>query len=170
MKRKSLFLIFLSACVICFTTLTVFAADVSSGGSTTIQATTTLNNAPDFMLSIPTVIPMDDIQRTAESSIKSKSFSVKLSDVSDMNGQKVDISVATPNGVFALYYDIYSLPYQLYNQASGGVLLKNGDLFASFTQNGEVIGRVEVDEMNIPATGTYSGSLQFIVTVREQTE
>ncbi|MBQ8439952.1 MAG: hypothetical protein IJX19_04770 [Clostridia bacterium] len=166
--RKSLFLILLSICVISFTTVTVFAAGAPSGGSTTIQVTTTIDNSPDFMLSIPTSIPMEDIQRTAESSIKSKSFSIELSNAPDMMGQQVDIAVATPDGIFALYYDVYSLPYQLYNQASGGTPLKSGDLFASFTQNGEVTGRVEVDEMNIPATGTYSGSLQFIVTVKDR--
>lgn len=163
MNKKCIILIVLSIAIISFSTLTVYAA----GNSVVIEATTTLNNEPDFMISIPTEIPMEDIQRTAESSIKSKSFSVKLSDAEGLDGKQVEVAVFAPGDTFALYYDVYSLPYQLFNQATGGTPLKSGDLFATFAQSGEVTGRVEVDEMNIPATGTYSGSLQFIVTVKD---
>lgn len=164
MNKRCIFLLLLLIAVIAFSTVTVFAG----GNSVVIETTTTLNNTPDFMISIPTVIPMEDIQRTAESSIKSQSFSVSLNEAEAFDGKQVDVAVATPSGSFALYYDVYSLPYQLYNQEAGGDPLKSGDLFATFTQNGEVKGRVEVDEMNIPATGTYSGSLQFLVTVRDK--
>ena len=164
MNQKCICCILLSIAVIAFSTVTVFAEE----SSVVIEATTTLDNTPDFMISIPTVIPMEDAQRTAESSIKSKSFSVTLTDANGLTGKQVDVSIATPNGEFALYYDVYSLPYHLYNRVSGGDPLKSGDLFASFTANGSVTGRVEVDQMNIPATGTYQGSLQFIVTVKDQ--
>ena len=164
MKIKGIFLMMLSLCIIGLFTVAVLA----EGNSVLIETTTTLNNSPDFMISIPTVIPMEDAQRTAESSIKSKSFSVTLTDANGLTGKQVDVSIATPNGEFALYYDVYSLPYHLYNRVSGGDPLKSGDLFASFTANGSVTGRVEVDQMNIPATGTYQGSLQFIVTVKDQ--
>ena len=164
MKPKSIFLIVLSILIMSFSTVAVYA----KSNSVVIEATTTLNNTPDFMISIPTVIPMEDIQRTAESSVKSKSFSVKLNDAEGLDGKQVDVFVQTPGGSFDLYCDVYRLPYQLFNQADGGTPLASGDLFASFTQSGEVMGRVEVDEMNIPATGTYSGSLQFLVTVKDK--
>ena len=164
MNPKCICCILLSIAVIAFSTVTVFAEE----SSVVIEATTTLDNTPDFMISIPTVIPMEDIQRTAEPSVKSKTFSVKLNAAEELDDQQVEVFVSAPDDQFALYCDVYRLPYQLFNQASGGAPLESGDLFAIFTQNGEVTGRVEVDEMNIPATGTYSGSLQFLVTVREK--
>ena len=163
MKRKSVFLILISLISAFVLTMTVFA----EGNSVVIEVTTTIDNSPDFTVSIPTVIPMGELSRTAESSVKAKTFSIKLEDDSGLSGKQVDIFVEAPGGEFAMYYDVYRLPYHLYNQALGGDPLESGALFASFAQKGEVTGRVEVDEMNIPATGTYSGSLQFIVTIRD---
>lgn len=164
MKIKKIIWTLVVLGITAFFTLSAFAA----GSSMEIEATTTLGNEPDFTVSIPVSIPMEDIQRTAESSIQSKSFSVQVVNDKGLQGKCIDVFVAVPNDEFALYYDVYRLPYHLYNQESGGDPLNSGDLFASFTQQGTVTGRVEVDEMNIPATGTYSGSLQFIVTVKDQ--
>ncbi|MBQ8431321.1 MAG: hypothetical protein IJX28_00405 [Clostridia bacterium] len=166
MKIKAFFLVFLALCLISSATVSVFAADPVTSGSTSLQVSTEYITYPDFSLVVPSTIPIGDIQRTATSSIKSAAFSITLSNAKDLEGRFVEVAVSVPSGEFALYNGVYSLPYALYNQASGGTALKNGDIFTVFTEDREAKGRVEVDEMNIPAAGEYSGVLQFVVTVR----
>lgn len=165
MKIKILFILLLALCVGSFTILPLFAA-APADGSTGIQVSTEIVNYPDFTISIPTVIPLGEIQRTAETSIKSADFSVTVSDLEPLEDQRIDVSLISPDGEFYLYSGVYRIPYEIFNLESGGTALESGDVFASFTQSGEVKGRVEVDQSKILAEGTYGASVQFVVEVK----
>ncbi len=167
MKIKAILLVILALCMVSFTTLPIFAAEATGSNSTSIQVSTEYITYPDFSFNVPPTIPIGEIQRTAVSSIKSVEFTVSISGSENLEGRFVEVVVKAPDDEFALHHGVYSLPYSLYNTASGGTPLKSGDLFAAFFGDDVRKGRIEVDEMNIPATGTYSGVIQFEVTVRD---
>ena len=170
MKLKMIFLCILSVCLISLTSLSVFATEATSSSGVNIQVSTNVINYPSFSMEIPTTIPMGELQRTASSSVVSKSFSVKMNAEQALSGQKVDVYLKTPDGQFVLTSGVYSLAYTVYNRESGGDPMTSGDLFASFTEAGEQKGRVEVDQVNITAEGTYAGTIQFVVVVSEVNE
>lgn len=166
MKIKTLFTILLTLCVLSFTTLPLFA-EAPENGSFGIQVSTEIINYPDFSITIPTVIPIGEIQKSAETSIKSTAFSVEVTELEELENQRIDVTLISPDGEFYLYSGVYRIPYEVFNLETGGTALESGDLFASFMEAGEVKGRIEVDESTIPAEGSYGASVQFVVEVKE---
>lgn len=164
MKIKTIVIFLLTLCVGSFSTLPLYA-QAPTEGSVGIEVSTDVINYPDFAISIPTVIPIGEIQKTADRSIKSTAFSIKVTDLETLDAQRVDVTLISPDEEFYLYNGVYRIPYEIYNQETGGDAMRSGDIFASFTQNGEVKGRVEVDQAQIPAEGSYGASVQFVVEV-----
>ena len=142
------------------------ASNGSAGGSTSITVETVAISKPEFTLSIPSTIPLGELERSETDSIKSVSFEVGVSELTYLNGKQVQISVSAADG-FYLYYNEYRLPYQVYNQEAGGTPLTNGSVFHTFESDETVEGRLEINEADIRASGTYGGSMIFTVSILE---
>lgn len=160
---------FLAICLMTSVGTTAFAADLNgekTKGDSIITAKTTLS-APTYTITIPTTIPVEELVKTSTSSVKSTSFDVTASDIANLGEQKVKVSISTADGNFNLSDGTHSLPYQVYSAASGGTALVNGGLYASFTANGTVTGRVDIDQKDIPAAGKYAGTLTFTIALEK---
>ncbi len=142
------------------------ASSGSAGGSTSITVETVAISKPEFTLSIPGTIPVGELERSETDSIKSVAFEVGVSELTYLNGKQVQICVSAADG-FYLYYNEYRLPYQVYNQQTGGFPLTNGSVFHTFETDETIAGRLEINEADIRASGTYAGSMIFTVSVVE---
>lgn len=163
---------FIAACMICSMSMTAFAADTDLGpdttsGNTNITANTSILGEPAYTVTIPSIIPVGDLTKTAATSVKSTAFAVSAADVTDLGSKKVDVSISTTDGNFNLSDGTHNLPYQVFNVASEGTALASGDLFTTFTADGEVSGRVDIDQVNIEAAGSYTGTLTFTIKLSE---
>ncbi len=148
-------------------TLPVNAAELTaSGGSggTTITATTNLQNAPSFTVSIPSGIPIGALTRTATSTLHSTDFSVGILNAAALDYSVVTVSISAPDDRFCLYNDVYELPY-LVLVGEEKTSLAVGGVFARFASDtaASVSGSIVVDRADITAEGTYSGTLIFTV-------
>ena len=171
------FLLFLSVCLVlvmscvCFSVgaTTIGATDSSQSGSTSVTATMVAVSQPVFTVTIPTGIPIGEITRTAESSIKSTTFPVQISGITYLNGKQITVSISAPNDEFKLYNGIYSIPYYVYNGVGqNATKLQSGDVLATFTSDGAIMGRIDVDQKDIAVAGSYGGTLTFTVAVVEE--
>ncbi|MBE6553523.1 MAG: hypothetical protein E7666_04180 [Ruminococcaceae bacterium] len=136
----------------------------SSSTSTSITVETVAISKPEFTLSIPSTIPIGTLERSESDSIKSVSFEVGVSELTYLNGKQIQVSVSAENG-FYLFYNDYRLPYQVYNQETGGTPLANDSVFHVFERDETIKGRLEINEADIRASGTYGGSMIFTVSV-----
>ena len=119
-------------------------------------------------MSIPSAIQLPDLQRTANSVPARAEFEVSVEDIQYLNGKTVTVTLSANGGAFCLYAGDKSLPFKVYlgdaDDQVADILKNSGDVFASFTADGSVVGYVEVDQKDIRADGAYSGS--FIFTVK----
>lgn len=122
-------------------------------------------NVPTYTTTIPAEIDLGILRKSDTESIKTAAFEVTVSDVKNMDGKQVNVSVSTAGENFNLMKDTVALPFKVFNQATGGTALNSGDNFASFTENKTVAGRVEVDQMDITAAGSYSGTVTFNIAL-----
>jgi hypothetical protein len=84
--------------------------------------------------------------------------------VNNLFGEKqVSVYLSTEENPFYLTDGTHQLPYSLYNLPTGGEALENGALFAVFTANGSVTGRIEIDQSLIRHTGVYRDTVTFEV-------
>lgn len=163
----------LAACMLCSMSMTAFAADTNldpdtTSGDTNITAKTSIPGEPAYTITIPGTIDVGDISKTAAPSIKSTPFDVVAASVADLNGKQVDVSVSTSDGTFNLVdASANDLPYQVFNTTADGEALTNGGLFTSFTADGTVTGRVDIDQADIEAAGTYTGTLTFTIALAD---
>lgn len=162
----------IAACMICTMSMTAFAADTDLGpdttsGDTNITANTSIPGEPAYTVTIPSTIPVGDLTKTAATSVKSTTFVVSAADVADLGSKQVDVSISTVDGNFNLSDGTHNLPYQAFNVASDGAALASGDLFTTFTADGEVTGRVDIDQVNIEAAGSYTGTLTFTIALND---
>lgn len=159
----------LAVCMLCPLGTTAFASDLNGdtpSGDTQITATTSTGE-PAYTVTIPATIPVGQISKTSTTSVKSTTFEVKATDVSDLGSKQVNISVSTADGTFKLTNGSNDLPYQVFNKASIGSALSSGDLFTSFTTAGTVTGRIDIDQADIEAAGNYTGTLTFIIALAD---
>lgn len=163
---------FMAAVLMCGMGTTVLAADTEitnpGDGNTQVVATTSLPGQPTYTITIPSTIDLGSITRTEASSIKSQAFEVKATDVADMDGKQVNVSVSTADGNFNLMKDTVALPFKVFNQAADGTALASGDIYTSFTANNSVPGRIEVDQKDITAAGTYTGTVTFTIALADR--
>ena len=136
----------------------------SSSGSTSITVETVAISRPEFTLSIPATIPIGALERSETDSIQSVSFEVGISEMLYLNGKQVQICVSAVDG-FYLYCRDYRLPYCVFNRETGGSPLTSGSVFHVFEADETVIGRLEINEADIRAAGTYTGAMLFTVSV-----
>ena len=143
---------------------------ISSEGSggTSITAETVIVTTPKFSISVPTGIPIGDIAKTETTSIKSAPFTVSVSNLSDLEGKQVRVRLSTPYNAFCMWSGNHSLAYEVFAQEQGGEPIAMNGTFYTFTDEGTVTGRVEVDQLDIPAEGTYGGILNFTFCVEDQ--
>ncbi len=124
---------------------------------------------PTFTVSIPATIEVGKLKQelpNTPAAVKSTVFSVTASNVDNLfNEKQIVVSVSGTDGVFALYDEDYMLHYEIYNTETGGEKLASGDVFATFTQNGAQVGRLDIDQSQITRKGSYSGTVIFDVRV-----
>lgn len=162
----------IAACMICTMSMTVFAADTDLGpdatsGNTDITAKTSIPGEPAYTVNIPSTIQVGDLTKTAATSVKSTTFVVSAANVTDLGSKQVDVSISTADGSFNLSDGTHNLPYQVFNVASNGTALASSDLFTTFTADGEVTGRIDIDQANIEAAGDYTGTLTFTIALND---
>ena len=167
----------LAICFSCISSFCLASAEdteeltsLQAGGGASISVETIVIPKPNFTVSVPTGIPLGDLSRTEESSVKSQSFTVQVSDFSNMDGKQVEVTLSTPDGRCQLHCGDHVLPYEVFSEAErgeGDPIEMNG-LFHTFLTVGEKTGRVEIDQFDIPAEGAYGGILNFHFHVTEQ--
>ena len=139
-------------------------------GGTSVSVTTVIVTAPTFSVSVPTGIPVGDISRTEESSVVKKEFSLGVSGIeaAELQNEVIRVTVSDPmqagvaTSEFYMYNGNNKLPFTLYN---GEKQIANESVFHIFTANETVTGYVAVDQKDIPATGSYTGTLTFTVSL-----
>lgn len=125
-------------------------------------------NNPSYTIEIPTSIPIAEIAKTEESSISSTPFTVSASALVHMDNKKVEVTISTDKERFELTdANSHALPYQVYNQSNGGEPLAKDAVFATFSQVGDVNGRIDIDQKNIIAAGEYTGTITFTITTKD---
>ncbi len=165
------FLLMLVLTTAVFSYMTVGALDITieTNGGASVTADTELRNQPTFTVNIPSTIPMENISRAAtEGSYSKNPFNVSISEGSQLGDKSVVVAISVEGEGFYLYYDQYKLPYEV---KLGDTVLKSGDTFATFTASNTAIvnGEIVIDRYDIPAEGTYSGTLIFTVSVEAPT-
>ena len=100
------------------------------------------------------------------SHLVSAPIKISVTDVDHLFGEKIIlITVNTESGTFELSDGVYRLPYSVYGALKDTPLMP-GEIFASFTQNQSVSGRLTFDQSLITREGSYSGRLIFEVSVQ----
>lgn len=124
--------------------------------------------SPTFVVTIPATVQTADLHQKSENDtgrISSTPITVSASGIDNLFGEKqVSVYLAQESDPFLLSDGTHTLPYTLYNNMAK---MENGGKFASFTANGSVTGRVEIDQSLIRHTGVYSDTVTFEVTVEE---
>ena len=173
---KKIALLFLSLLLLFTSSASYFSVSAEesvisseTSGGTSITAETVLVTTPKFSISVPTGIPIGDIAKTEKSSIKSAPFTVSVSNFAEMEGKQVQVVLSTPYEAFCLWCGDHILPYEVFAQERGGTPIAMNGIFYTFTASGTVTGRVEVDQLDIPAEGTYGGILNFTFCVEDRT-
>ncbi len=127
--------------------------------------------APSFQITIPSGIDFGTLEQkssTAEDKIAKVDFSVTASELSNLFGKQIVVKVAPSSGDdFVLTGSESELTYCVYATASGGTALTKEEIFAVFSENGSVNGRVEIDQSEITAADTYEGTLTFYVSTED---
>ena len=143
----------------------------------TYQSQITLNAtipAPTFAVSIPATLDVGSLDQKGAGdadAVKSTSFEVRASNVSNLFGEKqVVVAISAPNGEFVLRDEEFLLTYAVYDAEQDGTRLDSGDVFAVFDTNGSAKGRIEIDQSQITRRGSYSGTLIFAVSVTDKEE
>ena len=167
---KKLFALLICAALCAAMSVTAFAADINQdsdpkSGSANVKATAQLPTptAPTYTVTIPAEIDFGTITKSATESLKTQPITISASDVTNLNGKSVDVSVT---GSFSLSSGENALPFEVYKQAEGGDALASGDSFAAFTEDGSVTGRLQLDEADITAAGDYTGTLTFGISLK----
>ena len=122
--------------------------------------------APTFSISIPSEIDFGILEQKSSNDadkIAKVDFTVTATHVQYLFGQRITVKVAPSTGeTFVLTgTDGSTLPYAVYNQATGGEALEKDAVLASFDGNGSVSGRLEIDQSKIDRSETYGGTLIF---------
>ena len=164
---KKLFALLICAALCTAMSVTAFAADINQdsdpkSGSANVKATAQLPT-PTYTVTIPAEIDFGTITKSATESLKTQPIAISASDVTNLNGKSVDVSVT---GSFSLASGANTLPFEVYALSTGGTALASGDSFAAFTEDGSVTGRLQLDEADITAAGDYTGTLTFGISLK----
>lgn len=125
-------------------------------------------NLPSYTTTIPEAIALGDLTKSEVESIKKVTFKVNVADVENMEKHQVNVSISTADGDFNLVNTNDGnvvLPFKVFKQETGGTALSSGENFASFTEDGIVTGRVEVNQADIKAAGNYTGTITFNIAL-----
>ena len=176
-QKIALYGVSLAVCFSCVTSFISVHAEDETGitpsqtnGGTSITLETVVIPSPNYTVSVPAGIPIGDITRTEESSIRRQSFTVNVSNFANLDGKQVEVTLSTPYAGFYLFSGNHVLPYEVFSTATAGegTAIEMNGLFYTFLEPGEVTGRVEVDQFDIPAEGEYGGILNFHFRVSDR--
>ena len=158
-----IFSIFLILFLLSAISVTLYAEE------TTVTATAIATNSPTYTIVVPQEITADDLQRTATTSYRTVDFDIEVPEILFLDGKQINVRVYGDDGVFALKNADGSsiLPYEVFSKENTGVALKNGDVFATFTEVGTKSGFVRIDQKNITIADTYTGNLTFSFSVSD---
>lgn len=149
-------------------TVTLYA---ESPQSATVTATVIANNTPTYSVQVPESICAENLQQTAESTPVDTPFTISIPEVLSLDGKQICVRVYGDNGVFALQgSDGIVLPYQVFSNTNTTQPLNSGDIFATFTAEGEQSGFVRIDQKDITKADTYTGNLRFSFFVNDVEE
>ncbi|MBQ9132157.1 MAG: hypothetical protein IJX62_06785, partial [Clostridia bacterium] len=135
--------------------------------------------APTYTVSIPSTIPVGSLEQTVakqdQSHLSNTSFRVTVSNVDHLfNEKKVVVSITSDDstGNFVLRdrdNNVYLLPYAVFTAYGNEHEIDSGEVFAEFTDNGEISGYVQIDRSQISRDGSYSGTMIFSIAVEALT-
>ena len=147
-------------------------AEGAGSSNATVTATVIANNSPVYSVAVPTGITADNLIRTSESSFVDTKFTIHVSEVITLNGQQICVLVSGSDGEFVLKNadGTSTLPYKVYSKVNEDKSLNNGDIFATFTEEGSQEGFIRIDQKNITKADTYSGNLRFSFFVSDVEE
>lgn len=142
-------------------TVTLYAEE------STVTATVIATNTPTYTVVVPQEISADDLVRTPETSYYKENFTVSVTEVSFLDGKKIEVRIWGDDGVFALKNADSSstLPFEVFSNEDLESALQSGDVFATFTKVGEAGGFIRIDQKNITIADTYTGNLRFSFSV-----
>ncbi len=137
--------------------------------NTNLSATAIAENSPNYELTIPTTIRSQELYRTTGSDVYSQAFDISVSEVEFLNGRRLCVRLYSETDAFVLRHatEDAALPFAVYGPLDLQSPMKNGDVFAYFTAPGTQTGYIRIDRQNITVAGTYSGSINFAVSVAE---
>lgn len=136
--------------------------------NSTITATVVAHNSPTYSVVVPTGITADDLYRTSEDSYVDEKFAIRVSEILTLDdGQEICVRVYAENGEFTLQNADGSstLTYKVFSNANEEQSLQNGDIFATFTEVGEQVGFIRINQKHITQADTYTGNLRFSFSV-----
>lgn len=139
-------------------------------GGSNVTATVVANNSPTYSVVVPTNITADDLYRTSEDQYVDKAFVIRVSEILSLNdNQQICVRVYGDNNVFALQNadGTSTLSYKVFSNANEEQSLKNGDIFATFTEVGEQGGFIRINQKDITKADTYTGNLRFSFSVSD---
>ncbi|MBE5780199.1 MAG: hypothetical protein E7328_00020 [Clostridiales bacterium] len=154
---------------------TAMATNEISGSSTGVGSSTVTMTAtqadPTYVLKIPQTINLGSLTRTEESDIQSTDFTVTMVSMENFfdSYTSVDLSVSGSgaNGAFELKQanGDKTVPYKVYMGVET-IAIDPGELLFSICGVGEQLGRIELDTKDIPAAGTYNGTMTFTAKIK----
>lgn len=138
----------------------------------TLSATVIAANVPSYEITIPESIGTDQLNRTSGTALHTETFTISIANVSFLNGRRICVRLYSEDGTFQLYHAETNtpLPYLVYGPASASVPMQNGDVFAYYTEDDadkSYTGSIVIDQKDIRAEGTYTGSVNFAVSIEE---
>lgn len=155
-------------------TIRIFNAETpNTSQDTPITANVTESpvNLPSYTTTIPQTIDLGDLTKSKVENIKNVAFEVSVANVENMEKHQVNVSISTADGDFNLVNTNDKkevLPFEVFNQETDGTALKSGDIFASFTEEKTIKGRVDVDQADIKAAGNYTGTITFNIALADR--
>lgn len=164
----SLVLLFTSSAVFFSVCAEDAVISLETTGGTSITAETVIVTTPKFAISVPTGIPIGDISKTEESSVKRATFTVGVSNMQRLEGKQVKVLLSTPYDEFCMWNGNHALRYEVFSEEAADEPIAMNGVFHTFTAEGTVTGRVEVDQRDIPAEGAYGGILNFTFRIEDQ--
>lgn len=122
---------------------------------------------PTYIVIIPESINFGDLTRmdasaTDSAAIVKQSFHVTVTNIANLFDQQISVKVT--NLSFKLMSGAAVLPFSVYSGTNTTVLGTNS-VFTSFTANRSQDGAVKIDQRQITAAGSYSGTLNFAISV-----
>jgi len=128
--------------------------------------------APTYTVTIPSTIAVGELEQTIvkndKSHLSNSEFTVKISDVNHLFGEKkIVVTVSSDDSLnrFVLKDTSDATHILPYSVLVGEQSVEPDGILANFTENGEVVGIIQIDRSKIARDGSYQGTMIFTVSV-----